>query len=45
MDIIVAGDLNVDWLNETFYKQKLQQIINDNGLVHIAARFDDLSSF
>lgn len=35
IDIIVAGDFNVDWSKEGFYKQKLQQIISDNGLVQV----------
>lgn len=34
-DIVIAGDFNIDWNRDEFYKEKMENIIKDNGLKQI----------
>lgn len=34
-DIIIAGDFNIDWNKNEFYKSKIQNILDDNGLKQV----------
>lgn len=34
-DIIIAGDFNIDYNRESFYKSRINNILNDNGLKQI----------
>lgn len=38
-DIIITGDFNVDWDKSSCYKNKLEQIFNDNGLKQLVQEF------
>ncbi|XP_037822581.1 serine protease/ABC transporter B family protein tagA-like [Lucilia sericata] len=38
-DIIISGDFNIDWSQNNFYKNKIENIINDNGLNQIVNKY------
>lgn len=38
-DIVIAGDFNIDWSKESFYKNKLKCLLDDNGLKQVMKDF------
>lgn len=38
-DIVVTGDFNIDWANNNFYRNKIERLLNDNGLRQIVKEF------
>lgn len=38
-DILLAGDLNIDWPKESFYKQQIERCLNENGIRQIVNNF------
>lgn len=38
-DIIIAGDFNIDWCKDGFYKNKMQCLLDDNGLKQVIGEF------
>lgn len=38
-DVIIAGDFNIDWSIDSFYKKRIERILNDNGLKQIVNEY------
>lgn len=38
-DIIIAGDINIDWCKHSFYRNKFKSILDDNGLKQVIDEF------
>lgn len=44
-DVILAGDINVDWSIDIFYKKRIERILNDSGLKEIVNEYTSSKKF
>lgn len=45
VDIIIAGDFNIDWKKDNFYKEKIENLLNDNGLKQIVTEYTRITQY
>ena len=38
-DILITGDFNIDWSKNSFYENKIEKIIKENGFMQIVEKY------